>query len=95
MIVKNGEIIAIGKVKHDDTLSGTGISDDKLGGLMAFLGLGGQEFSTEKRTSYEVREYKELLENLEKKAQSMGINTREELKKKQQLEALLQQLGVR
>ena len=31
MIVKNGEIIAIGKVKHDDTLSGTGISDDKLG----------------------------------------------------------------
>lgn len=69
--------------------------DDKLGGLMAFLGLGGQEFSTEKRTSYEVREYKELLENLEKKAQSMGINTREELKKKQQLEALLQQLGVR
>lgn len=69
--------------------------DDKLGGLMALLGLGGQEFSTEKRTSYEIREYKELLENLEKKAQSMGINTREELKKKQQLEALLQQLGVR
>ena len=48
-----------------------------------------------KSTSYEEREYKELLENLEKKAQSMGINTREELKKKQQLEALLQQLGVR
>ncbi len=42
-----------------------------------------------------IKKYKELLENLEKKAQSMGINTREELKKKQQLEALLQQLGVR
>lgn len=66
-----------------------------LSALMSALGLGGQEFSTEKRTSQQVREYKELLENLEKKAQSMGINTREELKKKQQLEALLQQLGVR
>ena len=31
MIVKNGEIIAIGKVKHDNTLSGTGQPDSPLG----------------------------------------------------------------
>lgn len=70
-------------------------TSDPISALMSALGLGGQEFSTEKRTSQQVREYKELLENLEKKAQSMGVNTREELKKKTQLEALLQQLGVR
>lgn len=69
-------------------------SDDKLGGLMALLGLGGQEFNVDKRTSYEVREYKELLENLEKKAQSMGINTREKLKEKQELEKLMKSLNI-
>ena len=69
-------------------------SDDKLGGLMALLGLGGQEFNVDKRTSYEVREYKELLENLEKKAQSMGINTREKLKEKQELERLMKALNI-
>ena len=31
MIVKNGEIIAIGKVKHDNTLSGTGQPESPLG----------------------------------------------------------------
>ena len=69
-------------------------SDDKLGGLMALLGLGGQEFNVDKRTSYEVREYKELLENLENKAQSMGINTREKLKEKQELEKLMKALNI-
>lgn len=69
-------------------------SDDKLGGLMALLGLGGQEFNVDKRTSYEVREYKELLENLESKAQSMGINTREKLKEKQELERLMKALNI-
>ena len=44
---------------------------------------------------YDIFQDKELLENLKDKAQSMGINTREKKKKKQQLEALLQQLGVR
>ena len=68
--------------------------DDKIGGLMALLGLGGQEFSTEKRTSYEVRELKELLENLESKAQSMGIDTRERLKQQQELETLMKALNI-
>lgn len=70
-------------------------SDDTLGGLMALLGFGGQEFSENKRTSQEVREYKELLENLEKKAQSKGINTREELKKQKELEQLMNALNLR
>ena len=61
---------------------------------MVLLGLGGQEFNVDKRTSYEVREYKELLENLEKKAQSMGINTREKLKEKQELERLMKALNI-
>ena len=73
-----------------DNVSG----DDKIGGLMSFFGLGGQEFSETKRTSYEVREYKEMLENLEKKLQSKGVDTREKLKQAKQLESLMQSLNI-
>ena len=73
-----------------DNVSG----DDKIGGLMSFFGLGGQEFSETKRTSYEVREYKEMLENLEKKLQSKGVDTREKLKQAKQLESLMQRLNI-
>ena len=69
-------------------------TSDPISALMSALGLGGQEFSTEKRTSQQVREYKELLENLEKKAQSKGIDTRAKLKEKQELERLLKALGI-
>ena len=69
-------------------------ADDKLGGLMALLGLGGQEFSVDKRTSQQVREYKELLENLEKKEQSKGIDTRKKLKEQQELQRILSSLGL-
>ena len=62
--------------------------------LMTTLGLGGQEFSVDKRTSHEVRELKELLENLESKAQSMGIDTRERLKQQQELETLMKALNI-
>ena len=62
--------------------------------LMTTLGLGGQEFSIDKRTSHEVRELKELLENLESKAQSMGIDTRERLKQQQELETLMKALNI-
>ena len=69
-------------------------ADDKLGGLMALLGLGGQEFNVDKRTSQQVREYKELLENLEKKEQSKGIDTRKKLKEQQELQRILSSLGL-
>ena len=69
-------------------------TSDPISALMSAFGLGGQEFSVDKRTSQQVREYKELLENLEKKTQSKGIDTRAKLKEKQELERLLKALGV-
>ena len=69
-------------------------TSDPISALMSALGLGGQEFNVDKRTSQQVREYKELLENLEKKTQSKGIDTRAKLKEKQELERLLKALGI-
>ena len=85
---------ALPSVRTADRSLANVTADDKLGGLMALLGLGGQEFNVDKRTSQQVREYKELLENLEKKAQSKGIDTRKKLKEQQELQRILGALGL-
>ena len=69
-------------------------TSDPISALMSAFGLGGQEFSTEKRTSQKVREYKELLEDLESKTQSKGIDTRKKLKEQQELQRILSALGL-
>ena len=69
-------------------------TSDPISALMSAFGLGGQEFNVDKRTSQQVREYKELLENLEKKEQSKGIDTRKKLKEQQELQRILSSLGL-
>ena len=85
---------ALPTVRTADRMFDNFSTSDPISALMSAFGLGGQEFSVDKRTSQQVREYKELLENLEKKTQSKGIDTRAKLKEKQELERLLKALGV-